>query len=139
MIIIVSLHVKSWSSVVSWCAALILCSHSILFLVTLPSVSMLEYFAPKIYLTYFWQALLYADPFDVEAQKKIEAAIRQVSIFLIRDKTTQVYGRLTFDACIHYTNTTSISNCVWNFPSRHCHVLYVSIYLCIWFSLKLEK
>lgn len=27
------------------------------------------------------QALMYADPFDVEAQKKIEAAIRQVSIF----------------------------------------------------------
>jgi DNA damage-inducible protein 1 len=26
-------------------------------------------------------ALMYADPFDVEAQKKIEAAIRQVSIF----------------------------------------------------------
>jgi len=32
-------------------------------------------------LTSFWQALLYADPFDVEAQKKIEAAIRQVSVF----------------------------------------------------------
>lgn len=29
------------------------------------------------------QALLYADPFDVESQKKIEAAIRQVYYFVL--------------------------------------------------------
>jgi hypothetical protein len=27
---------------------------------------------------------MYADPFDIEAQKKIEAAIRQVSFFFLR-------------------------------------------------------
>lgn len=80
-------------------------------------------------MTYFGQALLYADPFDVEAQKKIEAAIRQVSILLIRDKTTQVYGRLTFDVCIHYTNTTSISNCVWNFPGTAMYYMFFNLFM----------
>jgi len=58
------------------------------------------------------QALLCADPFDVEAQKKIEAAIRQVGITFLRIANvasgnisflSYITGKMTYDGH-HYMN-----------------------------------
>lgn len=42
-----------------------------------------SYTVKRLKIASYMQALLYADPFDVESQKKIEAAIRQVYYFVL--------------------------------------------------------
>ena len=68
---------------------------------------------------------MYADPFDVEAQKKIEAAIRQVGITFLRIANvaygnisflSYITGKMTYDGH-HYMNIYCVKE-AWTYTKK---------------------